>query len=63
MISNLTVVFVDFLLLHSKVKADAVNDLQYCGTRMATNSDTFVTYRYFWEEYKYKHKGSRKTAQ
>ena len=44
MISNLTVVFVCFLLLRSKVKADAINDLQYCGAKMATNSYMFVKY-------------------
>ena len=43
-ISNLTVVFVGFLLLRSKVKADAINDLQYRGVIKATNSDMFVKY-------------------
>ena len=33
-----------FLLLLSKVKADAINDLQYRGAKMATNSDMFVKY-------------------
>ena len=35
-------VFVGFLFLCSKVKADAINDLQYHGTKMATISDMFV---------------------
>ena len=64
-IFNLTVVLVGFLLLRSKVKADAINDLQYCRAKMAPNSDMYVKYGpkvYFWEEYKYKHRGSRKTA-
>ena len=43
-ISNLTVVGVVFLLLRSKVKADAINDLQYRGAKMTTNSDMFVKY-------------------
>ena len=43
-ISNLTVVFVGFLLLCSKVKADVINVLQYRGVKMATNSDMFVKY-------------------
>ena len=43
-ISNLTVVFVGFLLLRSKVKADAIHDLQYHRAKMASNSDMFVNY-------------------
>ena len=37
-------VFVAFLLLRSKVKAGALNYLQYRGAKMATNSDMFVRY-------------------
>ena len=36
--------FVGFLLLRSKVKADAINDLQYCEAKRVTNSDMFVKY-------------------
>ena len=43
-ISNVMVVFVCFLLLRSKVKADAINDLQYCGAKTASNTDMFVKY-------------------
>ena len=35
-------VFVNFLLLPSKVQADGINGLQYRGAKMATNSDMFV---------------------
>ena len=35
------VVFVGSLLLPSKVKADAINDLQKGGAKMATESDMF----------------------
>ena len=62
-IINLTVVFVGVLLLRSKVKADARNDLQYPGAKMPTKSDRFVKYGpnvYFGEEYKYKHRESFK---
>ena len=43
-VTNLTVVFVGFLLLASKVKPDVINDLQYCGDNIATLSDMFVKY-------------------
>ena len=65
MISNLTVVFVEFLLLRSKVNLDAINDLQYRKAKLAMNLDIIVKYGpkvYFWEEYKYNLRGSRKTA-
>ena len=34
----------NFSLLPYKVKADAINDLQYCGAKMATKSDVFKKY-------------------
>ena len=41
-VSNLTVIFVGFSPLRSKMKADAINDLQYRRANMVTNSDMFV---------------------
>ena len=45
-VTNLTVDFYSFLLLPSKIHADAINDLQYCGAKMATMSEMFVKYRH-----------------
>ena len=45
-ISNLTIVFVGVLLLRSKVKTDAINDLQYHKAKMPMNSKMFVKYRH-----------------
>ena len=43
--TNLTVFFYCFfLLLRSKVKSDAINDLLYCLAKMATKLEMFVKY-------------------
>ena len=57
--TNLRVVLVGFLLLCSKVKADAINDLQNRRAKIATKSEMFVKNGhkvYFWKKYKYKHR-------
>ena len=41
-VTNLIVDFVGFLLLPSKIHADAINDMQYCEAKMATKSEMFV---------------------
>ena len=63
--NNLTVDFVGFLLLPSKIHADAINDLQYCGAKMAMKSEMFVKYWhkvYFCEKYAYQESLSLKIA-
>ena len=42
MVTNLTMYFVGFLPLPSKVNADTINDLQYRGAEMATTSEMFL---------------------
>ena len=44
LVTNLTVDFVGFLLLLSKIHAYVKNDFQYGGAKMATKSDMFVKY-------------------
>ena len=39
--------FFFFLLLSSKVKVDAINDLQYCVAKTTTKSDLFVKYKHY----------------
>ena len=54
-----------YLLLTSKVLADAINDLQYRRGKMATMSKMSLQNglkAWFWEKYKYKARVSRKTA-
>ena len=46
MVDNLTVDFDGFLLLPSKIHADAINDLQYRRAKMVTMSDLFVKHKH-----------------
>ena len=41
---NLTAYFAGFLLLPSKVHADVLNKLRYCGGKIATKSEMFLKY-------------------
>ena len=43
-VTNLTVYFVGFLLLPSKVHADAINDWHYRKAKTATKSEMYVKY-------------------
>ena len=64
-VTNLTVNFVGFLFLSTKVNADVINDRQYCEAKMATKSDIYLKYDhaiYVWAKYEYKHRLSIKTA-
>ena len=61
-VTNLTVVFVNLLLLPSKVKADAITDLQYRRAKMDTISNMLVKYGQivkFGGKYKYKYRKSK----
>ena len=46
MVTKLTVDFVGVLLIPFKVHADAINDVQYSGAKMATKIEMFVKYRH-----------------